>query len=155
MVHPLPDKAAMSRPQRVPCAGAVVFDERRRLLLIRRAHEPGRGRWSLPGGRCEPGEGPQSACVREVAEETGLEVRVLRHAGRVERDGPRGPDGAATLVYAIDDYVCEVLGGGLRAGDDADAAAWASAAELAQLEAGSALTPQLWDCLAQWGLLPD
>ena len=40
----------------VPCVGAVVHDAAGRLLLIRRAHEPSRGLWSIPGGRVEPGE---------------------------------------------------------------------------------------------------
>src|SRR2546430_16924216 len=59
---------------RVPCAGAVVKDQAGRLLLVRRGREPGRGRWSLPGGRVEPGETAAEAAVREVREETGLDV---------------------------------------------------------------------------------
>src|SRR5262245_49581335 len=54
---------------RVPCAGAVVLDSAGRLLLVRRAREPGRGRWSLPGGRVEAGETAAAAAVREVREE--------------------------------------------------------------------------------------
>ena len=58
----------------IRCVGGIVHDAQGRLLLIKRANEPGRGRWSLPGGRVEPGETDAEAVVREVREETGLEV---------------------------------------------------------------------------------
>ncbi len=85
------------------------------------------------------------ACVREVAEETGLDVRVLYYAGRVERDGPEG------VVFDIDDFVCEVVGGTLCAGDDASDARWASRTELDALE----LAPGLLAALAGWNELPS
>ncbi|MBA2553039.1 MAG: NUDIX domain-containing protein, partial [Geodermatophilaceae bacterium] len=58
--------------QRIPCVGAIVYDEAGRLLLIRRGQPPHAGSWSLPGGRIEAGETPRQAVVREAAEETGL-----------------------------------------------------------------------------------
>src|SRR4029450_2787370 len=76
--------------QRVDCVGALVYDEERRLLVVRRANEPGRGLWSIPGGRVEPGEDDPAAVAREVAEETGLTVEVGDLVGEVERDGPQG-----------------------------------------------------------------
>lgn len=126
-----------SRP--TPCVGAVLVDVAGRLLLVRRAHEPGRGRWSLPGGRVEPAETDEQALVREVVEETGLAVRVGPLVGRV-RVG----------CYDIADYACEVVGGELRAGDDASDARWADAAELA----GLPLVDDLLDTLAGWDALP-
>jgi ADP-ribose pyrophosphatase YjhB (NUDIX family) len=57
-----------------PCAGALVTRDGR-LLLVRRAHEPWRGLWDIPGGFCGPREHPADAAVREVREETGLRVR--------------------------------------------------------------------------------
>ena len=66
------------------CVGAVaVRDES--LLLIRRGQEPGLGKWSLPGGRVEGGELLAEAVIREVEEETGLEVVCGDLIGRVER----------------------------------------------------------------------
>ena len=132
---------------RHPCAGGVVFDARGRLLLVLRANEPAAGTWSLPGGRCLPGEDPAAACVREVREETGREVRVVRHAGRVLRDAPGGG------VYVIDDYLCALADGeseALRPGDDAPDARWVTAAELDTLP----LAPLLRETLAGWGLVP-
>src|SRR5882757_951935 len=92
----------------VRCVGGIAHDEQGRLLVIQRGHEPGRGRWSLPGGRVEPGETDAEALVRELREETGLRVRPGRFTGMVERGR-----------YAIYDYACDVLGGTLTAGDDA------------------------------------
>lgn len=123
----------------IRCVGAVVHDAAGRLLLIRRANEPGRGQWSLPGGRVEPGESDASAVARELREETGLEVRVGSLIGSVQR----GP-------FLIFDYAAEAVGGELRAGDDASAAAWVTSAEFARLD----LVAQLADTLAGWQALP-
>src|SRR6202044_118621 len=76
--------------QRIPCVGAVIEDEARRLLLIKRGHEPGMGLWSIPGGRIEPGESDARALIREVLEETGLAIVPGRLLGAVQRPGPAG-----------------------------------------------------------------
>ena len=65
--------SAGASPVRVPCVGAVVVHDGQ-LLLVRRGQEPGKGLWSVPGGRVEAGESLAEACVREVREETGLDV---------------------------------------------------------------------------------
>ncbi|HRK12899.1 MAG TPA: NUDIX domain-containing protein [Prosthecobacter sp.] len=57
-----------------PAAVALVLDEGGRLLVCRRAHQPGLGRMSLPGGVIEPGETGEQAAAREVREETGLHL---------------------------------------------------------------------------------
>jgi 8-oxo-dGTP diphosphatase len=128
----------------VLCAGGIVFDQDKRLLLIERGREPSIGYWSVPGGRCLPEETTAEACVREVAEETGLTVAVIRLAGSVERDGP------GNVVFQIDDFVCSVVSGQLRAGDDARDARWCSRTELDSM----LLTPGLLDALTEWGVLP-
>ena len=128
---------------RIPCAGAIVFDEHRRLLLVRRGREPDRGRWSLPGGRCRPGEPAAAAACREVLEETGLRVVPTHLAGRVDRPAP----GAA--VYAIEDYACTLVGGRLQPGDDAADARFVPVGELPELP----LTRGLLDTLRDWGVL--
>jgi 8-oxo-dGTP diphosphatase len=129
----------------IACVGALVYDRHGRLLLIRRANEPGRGLWSLPGGRVEPGETDHQALIREVAEETGLRVRPDRFVGRVARPAPSG------AVYDIADYACELEGPERPvAGSDADDARWASAADYAQLP----VVPGLTETLTRWGALP-
>jgi ADP-ribose pyrophosphatase YjhB (NUDIX family) len=129
----------------IPCAAGILFDGARRLLLIRRGTPPAQGSWSLPGGRCLPDEPTAAACVREVAEETGLTVRVVALAGSVLRDAPGGG------TYRIDDYLCEATGGVLAAGDDAADARWVTRAELEELH----LAPLLREALTEWGQLPD
>ena len=128
----------------MPCVGAVVRDEADRLLLVRRAHPPAQGRWSLPGGRVEPGESDEQALAREVREETGLDVTVGRLVGTVEWDGPGG------CRYVIRDYACAVRAGVLQAGDDASAVRWVADPELRRLPTSSGLL----DTLTTWGVLP-
>ncbi|WP_088320974.1 NUDIX hydrolase [Kineosporia sp. R_H_3] len=131
-------------PRRVPCVGALVYDDAGRILLVRRANPPAQGLWSVPGGRVEPGEDGARAVVREVAEETGLVVEAGRLVGSVLRDAPDGS------VYVIDDYACRVTGGALAAGDDAADAGWFSAADLVALPT----SPGLVEALTGWGALP-
>jgi len=128
----------------IPCAGAVVVDEQSRLLLVRRRNFPNAGRWSIPGGRCEKDEPPARACVRETLEETGLRVRVLRYLGTVELPAPGG------RTYTVDDFVCSLEGGSLRAGDDAADARWVTEAEFTELPLASGLAA----ALADWQVWP-
>ncbi len=129
---------------RVDCVGALVYDDQRRLLLVQRGHEPDAGRWSLPGGRVEPGEDDSTALSREVAEETGLAVTVGALVGEVERDALDG------RTYVIRDYHAVPVGGVLTAGDDAADARFVDRAELEQLPTSKLLV----DTLAQWNALP-
>jgi ADP-ribose pyrophosphatase YjhB (NUDIX family) len=123
--------------------GAVVFDAQGRLLMIQRGHDPGAGLWSIPGGRIEPGETDEQALVRELLEETNLQVMVGRLVGRVRREGPSG------TVIDIRDYAATVAAGTLCAGDDAADARWVTAAELGRLE----VTEGLIEALTEWGVL--
>ena len=123
----------------VPCVGGLAYDDEGRLLLIQRGHEPGRGLWSVPGGRVEPGEDDAAALVREMREETGLEVAPGPLVGRVRRGR-----------FAIADYRCTVVGGTLCAGDDALAARFVDRASLQELP----LVDLLLVTLTAWGALP-
>ncbi|AGM03669.1 NUDIX hydrolase [Amycolatopsis keratiniphila] len=127
----------------VRCVGGIAHDELGRILLIRRANEPGRGLWSVPGGRVEPGETDEAAVIREMREETGLDVIPGTPVGNVRR----GP-------YDIHDYACTVTGGTLRAGDDADDARWIDAETLIELDKGGRLAELLFVTLRDWGVLP-
>lgn len=125
----------------VACVGALVRSSQDLILVVLRAQPPAQGTWSLPGGRVEPGESREQACVREVLEETGLVVRVQRHVGRVRREGPAG------TTYVIDDYACEPVGGRLSAATDAADARWVTETEMQTLT----LSPLLWQTLSEWG----
>jgi len=142
--------ASRPRPADVPCVGGIVTDADGRLLLIRRRHEPGAGRWSLPGGRVEPGETAAEATAREVAEETGLRVEVGDEVGSVRRPAPDG------RVFVIRDFRCRPLDPTAvpRAGDDAGDVRWVDAAAYADLDAAGALVPGLTAALRGWGCLP-
>ncbi len=124
--------------------GAIIVDASDRLLLIKRGHPPGAGRWSIPGGRVEPAETDAAALRREVLEETGLLVTVGPLVGTVDRPGPDG------VTYEIRDYRATVTAGTLTAGDDAADARWCSRDDLVRL----ALTDGLLEALTAWDALP-
>jgi mutator protein MutT len=105
--------------------GAVALNADR-ILLVRRGRGPAAGEWSVPGGRVEAGETLHEAVVREVAEETGLEVVVERFLGWVERIGPDAGAAGPGYHFVILDFLVDVLDPELApvAGDDAAEVAW-------------------------------
>lgn len=101
-----------------PFACDMILAEGGKVLLIRRAREPFMGQWAIPGGRIEENESAEECARREMKEETGLDVEIVKLTGiysNPKRD-PRGIISAAFLVKRI--------GGRLEAGDDAGEAAW-------------------------------
>jgi ADP-ribose pyrophosphatase YjhB (NUDIX family) len=89
-----------------PCAGALV-ERHGAVLLLRRAIEPGLGKWDVPGGFCEAEEHPEDTVVREVREETGLEVVVTGFLGMwLDRYG-QPPPGVPPVVTLNCYYVAE------------------------------------------------
>ena len=102
-------------------------------MLIRRGHEPQKGKWSIPGGGLEVGETIKDGVRRELREETGLEVRVGRLAEIFERVG-EADDQGVPYHYVILDYLCEAIGGKIEAAGDADDARWVERSELGSYE---------------------
>ena len=111
--------------------GAVVW-RGDRVLLIRRGRPPRLGQWSLPGGAQQLGETLVEAVIREVREETGLDVTDLRFLTTVDLI-ERQPDGRVRYHYTLIDFTAEAPEGEALAGDDAAAVAWFELAELAGL----------------------
>ena len=140
-------RATQTQPAHVQCVGAVIRDEAGRMLLIKRGHEPGKGLWSVPGGRIEPGETDEEAVVREVREETGLDVECGPLLGGIERPG------LAETTLQIRDYYAVVTGGELAAGDDAADVGWVTPEEAEGLDGDGELTAGLLTALRSWGAL--
>ena len=108
--------------------GAVVVRDGR-ALIVRRAHEPRKGEWSLPGGLLDLGESLADAAQREVREETGLDVEIgpiIETFDRVHRD----EEGRIRYHFVIVDFVCWSHTGEPFAGSDAEAVAWVTADEI-------------------------
>jgi 8-oxo-dGTP diphosphatase len=106
--------------------GAVVVQDSR-VLLVRRGTEPLKGHWTLPGGLLEVGEALTAGVIREVREETGLDVEpieLIELLDRIYHEGDR-----VRYHYVIADYLCRVTGGELSAASDADAVRWVERAE--------------------------
>jgi ADP-ribose pyrophosphatase YjhB (NUDIX family) len=111
--------------------GALLFDGGR-VLLVERGREPLTGYWSLPGGVVETGERLEDALIREVFEETGLQVTADSIATVFERIMPDF-GGACEYHYVLVDFYCTVTGGDLRPGDDSARVDWFPIASLADL----------------------
>lgn len=110
-----------------PTASAVVTDDRGRLLLTRRAIEPDKGLWDIPGGFLDEAEHPLDALVRELREETGLEIEPDEFLmATIDRYGD-GPGAQATLNLL---WAAHVVGGEPEAADDVDELRWFAPDEL-------------------------
>jgi 8-oxo-dGTP diphosphatase len=107
----------------------VIWNGRGDVLLIRRAKEPRKGQWSLPGGKLEFGETLIEGVRREVREETGLEVEILGLIDVAEtiRDVEAG---AANDHFVLIDYSARVISGTAEAASDAAEARWFTLDEL-------------------------
>jgi 8-oxo-dGTP diphosphatase len=102
--------------------GAVILDGDK-ILLEKRKNEPSKGKWSVPGGLVELGEDVEQAVIREVKEETGLEVYEPRLVDVVNYVS-LGEKGGVLYHYVILDYLVTVKSGNPTAASDADALKW-------------------------------
>jgi ADP-ribose pyrophosphatase YjhB (NUDIX family) len=106
----------------IAAVAATIFSDDS-VLLVRRGNEPSRGRWGLPGGVVELGETVGEAVVREVKEETGIDVRPVRLITAVDSI-VRNDEGRVRFHYIIFEYLCEATGGTLNASSDVQDARW-------------------------------
>ncbi len=93
----------------------LVLDPEHRLLYVRRNHEPAMYRWAWPSGFVDAGERVEDAAVREVREETGIEVEIGELLGVWSATGDQ---------VVVIGYRANPIGGALRPGPEALAAAW-------------------------------
>ena len=108
--------------------GVVVWKDET-VLLIQRGKPPSAGAWSLPGGRQELGETTREAGVREVLEETGLEIEIKDLIDVVDTIN-RDDNGRVRMQYTLVDYWAEWVSGVLTAGTDAADARWVNPEDL-------------------------
>jgi mutator protein MutT len=104
--------------------GAVIIQDGR-ILLEKRKNEPGKGKWSIPGGLVELGESVEQTVLREVEEETGLEVEKPEHIDVVD-NVVRDDNGEIKYHFVIVDYFVKLKGGTLKASSDAEELKWVS-----------------------------
>jgi 8-oxo-dGTP diphosphatase len=129
-------------PQARLAVSAVIFHEGR-VLLVRRAKEPGKGLYSLPGGGLRLGETLAEAVCREVKEETGLVVSagpLVTTTERILRD----EEGSIRFHYVILTYVAHYQGGTAAASGDADEVFWAT-----PKQANLTCTEGLWEAIVK------
>jgi len=125
--------------------GAVIV-KGDQLLLIRRANEPSRGRWSIPGGTVELGETLAQAAIREVGEECQLEVEigdVLSTFDMIQRD----ERGRIRYHYVLIDLAARYVSGEPVAGTDALDVRWVREAKFNELDIVPRLLPVLREAL--------
>ena len=126
--------------------GVLVADSGH-YLLIRRAAEPDKGLWTIPGGLVNVGEKVKEAAIREVKEETGLDAEldeVLALIDKIVRD----ESGRIRYHFVIVDFSAHVVGGRLEASSDALDARWVKETEIMAYE----LTQSFRDLLQQLGI---
>jgi ADP-ribose pyrophosphatase YjhB (NUDIX family) len=102
--------------------GAVVVSEQR-ILLVKRGSEPGKSKWSVPGGLVELGERVSETVIREVKEETNLDVKttmLIDVVDNLELD----EEGKCRYHFVIIDFLARLKGGRLQAGSDVLEARW-------------------------------
>src|SRR5215469_8069372 len=108
--------------------GSIIIEDDR-VVLVKRAHPPIQGQWSIPGGVLEVGEPVREAAVREAREETGLIVEAGELLGvfdRVLRDAQK----RVQYHYVLIDFLCRPVGGEFLAASDATEVSWFTREEL-------------------------
>ncbi|MFN4218528.1 MAG: NUDIX hydrolase [Candidatus Bipolaricaulia bacterium] len=112
---------------------SVLVRKDRKILLVRRGHEPRKGRWSLPGGVVELGETIRDAAIREIREECHVEIeieKILDVLDRIFRDA----DGRVQYHYVLIALLARYKSGELQADSDIEAATWADVSALADYD---------------------
>lgn len=112
--------------------GAIIIQDNR-VVLVKRAHPPIQGQWSIPGGVLEVGELVREAAIREAREETGLIVEPTHLLGVYDRI-LRNQEQRVQYHYVLVDFLCRPVGGELQAASDAVEVRWFTREELPALK---------------------
>jgi mutator protein MutT len=136
MQHALPSRIRMTLKRDYPDrpllgVGALIFRDDR-ILLVRRANPPLEGEWSIPGGLVETGETTKQAIIREVREETGLEVEPVKLVEVFERI-LRDQHAQVEYHFVLIDHMCRIVSGEMHADSDVSEVRWAGLEELESL----------------------
>ncbi len=116
--------------------GAVVFNDRGEVLLVKRRNEPAKNMWTIPGGRLKAGETLKQTAEREIFEETSIEIEVNEIIYTFELT-EKDYNGTIKFHYIIIDFDARYLSGELFAGDDALEAGWISAEVFRTIDANN------------------
>ena len=114
--------------------GAVIEDGKGRILLVKHKPERGgfwQGKWICPGGELEPGESIGDGIKREVKEETGLEIDLVKPLMPFDRI-VKSVEGVSLHVIYVD-YIANLIGGELEVGSDVGEALWVEKARLGEM----------------------
>ncbi len=113
--------------------GVIVFNNKKKVLLVKRGNEPSKGLWSLPGGMIELGERVREAGIREVKEECNIDIEpddVFSVVDLILEDA----DGKVKYHYILIDYLAKFIGGELVPQSDVMDADWFSQAQIVELD---------------------
>ena len=116
----------------IGCSAIIFDDTRQKILLTRRSDN---GRWCLPGGHMEAGESAAEACIREVEEETGLQVRIHRLLGVYSSPHMllTYADGNQYQIVALS-FEAEIEDGTLTLSDETTDAGYFTPAEIEEMD---------------------
>ncbi len=112
--------------------GAVAI-KNGKILLVKRAFDPGAGKWSIPGGLVEVGEKLSEACARETEEETGIKVEILELINvfdMIDRD----EDGRVRYHYVLVDFLAKPVGGEEKKSEEVTEIAWVDYQEAKRMD---------------------
>jgi 8-oxo-dGTP diphosphatase len=137
-------------PSRPIVGVGIMIREGDNYLLIKRAANPDKGLWSVPGGLVEVGERIEDAAIREAKEETCLDVKLVERLGVVDKI-EYDESGQVFYHFIIIQYLAEIIGGEMCPMDDALEAKWVTLDQLPEFE----ITGSLKNFLVDIGLYPS
>jgi 8-oxo-dGTP diphosphatase len=112
--------------------GAVAI-KNGRILLVKRAFDPGKGKWSIPGGLVELGEKLSDACIRETEEETGIKIQVLELINAYDMVVPDDA-GKIKYHYVLIDFLASPVGGAEKSSDEVLEMKWVTYEEAKKMD---------------------